>query len=1124
MKSLNFEFLRPTCPELADLAGFAEAYAFNDPSSAMVKLRSFAERMVKRIYTHVGWQLPYDGGLNEWLCASQFKDAIPPTVQDRLHALRKHGNQAAHGGDVTARTAQWMAEEAHALAQWFFISFSGGSKEDCQAYQKPDLSVDSKAELKRERKEIKIKLAAQELEMAKLLEELEATRQKAVQAEKSKEDIQKALHQAQNAADVLKFDEATTRLKFIDEMIIEAGWSFEEKDGQGYAQRDEGEVIQDQPTRSGEGYADYILWDDNKKPLAVIEAKKIGHLPEKGRQQARMYADGLEKKYGQRPVIFYTNGIETRIWNDKVGEIPRPVYGIYSKDSLQRTVQRNLERKDLSTITIDTTIAGDEKHLYQREAIKRVSEHFQSKHRKALLVQATGTGKTRVAIALSKLLIQGGWVKRVLFLCDRKELRKQAIGAFKEFLSEEPRAVLSTKSVNDRSHNIFLATYPAMMKVFQKFDIGFFDLIIADESHRSIYNRYKPLFDYFDSLQVGLTATPVKFLTRNTYQLFKTEDSKPTFCYTYPEAINDSPPSLVPFKVIKHTTKFLRKGIKYKELSEEQQREADEQGLDSENLDYSKEQVDKQVFNKDTDRKILRNLMENGIKKTDGQTLGKTIVFARNHNHAVVLHQLFEEIYPQYGGRFCAVIDNYIDRAEQLIDDFKDKENELTIAISVDMLDTGIDVPEVVNLVFAKPVKSYVKFWQMIGRGTRLCKDLFGFGKNKQHFQIFDHWGNFEYFEETYREQEPSQSKSLMQQVLEARIDVAETALAQQKVVEFDQALELIQKDIASLPEKTIAVKEKWRQKRQMEQIEKLRQFDAAIKATLRQELAPLMTWVDIKGHVPAHRFDLLMAQLQDACLKQNSTFEDLKAELQDKVQHLPAQLNQVRDKIHLIQQIRGKEFWKDVSMADLEEVRVNLRSLMQFLPKVSYVQPDPLMIDIHDAAEEVEVYHTKLEGLELQAYRVEVKDILDTLFEEDSALQKIKQGKGVSRDELEDLASKVQIRDPKLKLEDLLVHCPNKENRLDLAIRTIIGMDIDAIEKHIGAFIEKVNPNAHQTRFLNLLKNHIARYGAIELELLYEEPFTTVDEEGVSGVFPEEQVDELLDLLTKLNTAKVED
>ena len=373
--------------------------------------------------------------------------------------------------------------------------------------------------------------------------------------------------------------------------------------------------------------------------------------------------------------------------------------------------------------------------LYQVEAIKRVTETFSSKRQKALIVQATGTGKTRVAIALTDLLYRAKWIMRVLFLCDRKELRKQAKNAYNDYL-DEPMIIVSANTAKDRNQRIYLGTYPAMNKIYQTFDVGFFDLIIADESHRTIYNRYRDMFRYFDSLQVGLTATPVGFISRNTFRMFLCEDKTPTAYYSLDQAVEEG--YLVPYEVYSHTTRFLRKGIKYKDLTEDQKRQLEEDGEEPELFNYENHHIDRQIFNRDTNRAILRNLMENGILDETGQTPGKSIIFARNHNHAVLLAEIFDELYPQYGGKFCRIIDNYDPRAEQLIDDFKSHKNsDPRIAISVDMLDTGIDVPEIVNLVFAKPIRSLVKFEQMIGRGTRLCPDRVRPGKNKTQLRIF---------------------------------------------------------------------------------------------------------------------------------------------------------------------------------------------------------------------------------------------------------------------------------------------------------------------------------------------------------------------------------------------------
>ena len=566
------------------------------------------------------------------------------------------------------------------------------------------------------------------------------------------------------------------------------------------------------------------------------------------------------------------------------------------------------------------------------------------------MVQATGTGKTRVAIALTDLLIRAGWVKRVLFLCDRKELRKQAKNAFNDFLSEPTRIITSRVKTN-ASERVFLATYPAMQKVFQSFDPGFFDLIIADESHRSIYNVYGDIFHYFDCHQVGLTATPVDFVTRSTFRLFGCEGQLPTSNYDLEQAVQEG--YLTPFEVYEHTTQFLRDGITLDGLSPQQIQELEDQGEDPAQYDFSSEQIDKVIYNKDTNRAILRNLMENGIKDATGQILGKSIIFARNHQHAMLMRQLFDEMYPQYAGKFCQVIDNYDPRAEQLIDDFKGDgtNNDLTIAISVDMLDTGIDIPEIVNLVFARPVKSPVKFWQMIGRGTRLCPDLFGPGQHKSVFRIFDHWGNFARFEMGYRPAEPTQSKPLAQQVFEERLNVAEIALQKSEIVAFDAVIDLVAQDISALPEESIAVREKWKEKRALSRPEVLKAFAPTTVARLRQEIAPLMQWRNIRGFSDALALDLLIARMQIAVLRGSGEIADLKIELLDRLASLQMHLNPVREKAEIIKRVKSDSFWKNVVVADLENARLQLREIMHHRAKGGSQGLPPKVVDITEDA-----------------------------------------------------------------------------------------------------------------------------------------------------------------------------
>lgn len=1122
MKSLNFEFLRRQYPELADLGGFAEHYAFSDPSSSLVKLRTFAEDMVAALYAFHELPRAFQASLNDMLHDDTFKQIVPPVVINKLHALRTHGNKAAHGkgGDFKPHHSNWLVEEAYDLGRWFFLSVCGGEKDQCGEFNKlTEEKVDETTQLRREKTAYLNKLAEQEAQMAKLLADLDTARAKAKREEKTAEELQAILNKTQQAASALDFDEEATRYKLIDSLLVEAGWDVGPR-GKSTAEVGQEIEVPHQPTKSGIGRADYVLWNDDGKPLAVIEAKKTAVEAKKGQHQARLYADGLEKVHGQRPVIFYTNGYDIFIWDDAKKEPPRKLFGFHSKDSLQYLRHQTVNRSPVLAATKPKEKIVD--RMYQVEAIKRICERFDERRRKALLVQATGTGKTRVAIALCDVMVEANWAKRILFLCDRRELRKQARDGFIEHLPGAPLVYVKRATAEDKEKRVYLATYPAMMKCFQNFDVGFFDLVIADESHRSIYNRYRDLFTYFDAYQVGLTATPVKFVARDTYKLFECEADDPTAEYSYDAAITHRPRYLTPFEVAKHTTKFLREGIKFSDMTPAQRAQLEEQVEDSEAIDYEREQVSKAVFNKDTDRAILRNLMEKGLKVDEGSKLGKTIVFARNHDHAVQLHTLFDELYPQYGGTFCAVIDNYEPRAEQLIDDFKttDGSKDLTIAISVDMLDTGIDVPSILNLVFAKPVKSYAKFWQMIGRGTRLCPDLLGPGKDKERFLIFDHWGNFEWFDELKKEVDPGQTKSLLQVLFESRIKLGQAALDTSDFDGFEIAHTLLEQDVNALPEDTIAVREKWREVKAMQQAGVIKGFQAATLSVLRGTIAPLMQWRNVAGKEAAYRFDLVATRLCVALLRKSAEFEDRKADLLADVAALPVNLSQVAEKKVLIEAVKQPAFWKDVTVKKLDELRRELRGIMHLKQKDKTPAPKPLILDVSDTDEVYGFHEPKMEGLDLVAYRARVESVFTSLLDKNAALRKIRAGQPVSDDDIRELADEIAQIDPSVSLEDLLEVYPNKARKLELAIRRVVGMEPEKVNEIFTAFVNHYPKlSGSQIRFLDLLKNHIAKYGAIEKEKLWEAPFTSIDSDGVSGVFEEDaQIDELLEILNQLN------
>jgi type I restriction enzyme R subunit len=1127
MISKNFEQLRTALPQCADMAAYAEHYVFSDPESALVKLRNLTETLVSQIYLELKLPKPFRTTFNDLLINDSFTSVInEQLVLDKLHAIRKKGNDAAHGKQVSPQTALWILKEAWQISKWYVVSFEKqelGSTD----FIEPIPTDSQKAEFKKLRKKTQEELALKEQLLKSALKELEASRDKEkallaqIEAVELTPQTQQTIQQkTAHIKSALAFSEAETRQNMIDADLRDAGWLVG-NNGQNTEQVTQEEELAGLPTQTGVGYADYVLWDDDGKPLAVVEAKKTSVAPDTGRHQAKAYASSLEQKYGQRPLIFYTNGPDIWLWDDAAGYPPRKVYGYYSKDSLQYqvTYKRTQKKALVTEVDIDKSIAG---RPYQIESITRVAEHFEKKHTKALVVQATGTGKTRVAIALTKLLLDASWSKRVLFLCDRKELRKQARNAFNEYI-QEPMHVVGMKKTEDLfKSRIVVSTYPGMMSKYEDLDIGFFDLIIADESHRSIYNTYKNIFDYFDALQIGLTATPVEMIARSTTHMFDCEYKSPTANYTLEQAIQEK--FLTPFKVIEHSTQFIREGIKAEKLTEEQIAQLEDQGIDPNDLDFDAEQIDKLIYNKDTNRAIIKNLMEKGLRVDEGQTLGKSIVFARNIRHARILQECFDEMYPQYGGQFCQVIHSEIKNAEQLIDDFKgDGDNkQLTIAISVDMMDTGIDVPEILNLVFAKPVKSKVKFWQMIGRGTRLCEDLYGTGQHKKQFVIFDHWKNFEYHEVNTEDDEGTIQKSAGQLLFETRIQLAQTALKKAELDVFATIQQLIRADIQALDQRTIAVRDKWQEIQTVLAGETLNAFDPKTIHVLKTDIAPLMQWLDLRGktkEVKWHK-DCHKAQLETLANKPDMAPH--REALMAQVMALPMSLNAVRAKAETIKVMQKDSFWDSATFTELEEARLDLQDIMQYQTKLE--QPPVFIPKTIDVKENEGLYETgerktNLKSVDASIYQQKVEAALEPLFANNAVLKKIRLGQPVTEQELETLNSLVHAQHPDIDLNTLKEFYPESAGNLQFILRTLVGLDGDAIDSLFNTFIQHSRLNANQLRFVDMLKQQIKLHGKIEMDMLFEQPFTQIHTEGLFGVFAEEQAMSLVELIKPYQT-----
>jgi type I restriction enzyme R subunit len=1118
MKSENFEFLRARREVLADLAGFAERYAHEDPANSLIKQRSFVEHAVAEIYVRYRLRPPFSDNLNDLMNETSFRQAVPEVVQNKLHAVRKAGNHAAHPRrPITSQLSLECLAQLFDIARWFHVQIDSEKLDAVPKFVAPPPEPANTAKTR----DALEKLRLAEAKYESVLAALDAETKKRLDAERAATEhateLEKLKNEGQKVASFLQFNEESTRRRLIDQQLLAAGWNVGAL-GANTEQVKQEMKLKGLPTPTGDGFADYVLYGDDGKPLAVIEAKKTAKDARQGGEQARQYADALERETGMRPVIFFTNGVDIFLWDDAQKYPYRKVYGFYSKDSLEYLVHQRLGKKVLAHVEPNLAIAG---RMYQLEAVKRVTERFERNFRKALLVQATGTGKTRVAISLCDVLMRAGWVKRILFLCDRKELRRQADRVFKEFMPGEPRVIVDASTANDRDKRIYLATYPAMMKAYEDFDVGFFDLIIADESHRSIYKKFRSLFQYFDALEVGLTATPVKFIERNTYELFACENGDPTSAFDFQQAIESRPPYLVPFRVMQVSTKFSRDGFRYSQMSEAQRDQLEDQDPQAQAVDYDSEDLDKYFFNRDTTRAIWRSLMKDGLREATGQHVGRTIVFARNHLHAVHLADVFSELYPQYGSAFCRVIDNQEPKADQLIDDFKNVESELTIAISVDMLDTGIDVPEVVNLVFAKPIKSYVKFWQMIGRGTRLRKDLFGPGKHKSEFLIFDHWQNFWFFDEKYKEVQPAPQKSLLQHLFEARVELLQTAIDKMDEIAIGIAEQQVLGDIRAVRDtNAIDVRDKWKELAQLADADRVHHFAAATKADLLSIVAPLQHLRSIRGEEDAYRFDLLITRLQVELLNGGPNapkVQDLKGRVQEAVELLGKNLQPVKAKADVIKEVRSRDFWSSVEVNHLEGLRSELRSVMKYQQLPTTTRVAPQVFDVTDAGHSAEAYIPRLEGLDLVEYRSRVERVLEEHFSSNAILQRIRAGTAVQESELEELAKLVLQIDDKANVKHLVGHDPETRRSLLTVFRGLVGLDATAVEQAFTDFVHK-HPrlSSQQLRFLQVLQNYIALNGGIELERLYEPPFTTIHAESMDGIFTNPgDVDELLAILS---------
>ncbi|MBT2716971.1 DEAD/DEAH box helicase family protein [Bacillus sp. ISL-57] len=1075
------------------------------PATCAILSRRALELAVKWVYQFDNdVKIPYQNNLSSLIHDRHFLGILDEELLPMLKYIVKLGNAAVHTNvAITGDEAVLSLYNLHQFISWIDYCY----EEEFTASDF-DESLLYTVEYKRERPE----------ELHDLYEKLSAKDKSLEDLRKQNEELRQKLttnRQAQQQEYSYKVDgisEFETRKRYIDLDLKLAGWEIGKNVITEY-------LVRGMPNNAGEGFVDYVLLGTNGKVLAVVEAKRTSRDAKVGRQQAKLYADCIEQAQQIRPVIYYTNGFETHIWHDNYSA--RRTSGFYTQDELQLIIDRRMLKKPLTNIEINEDITN---RYYQKEAIIAVSDAFSHKQRKALLVMATGSGKTRTAISLVDVLTNHHWIKNVLFLADRKSLVKQAFRNFNTLLPNLSLCnMLEKKSIPEEARMVF-STYPTMMNAIDEvkskdgnrlFTVGHFDLIIIDESHRSIYQKYKSIFDYFDGMVVGLTATPKDELDKNTYTIFDLENGVPTFAYELSKAVEDE--YLVDYRTRETTLKILDDGIHYDDLSKEEQEEFDEIFEDEPIVkDIDSSAINNFVFNKSTIDHVLQDLMENGIKVEGGDKLGKTIIFAKNHKHALAIKERFDLKFSEYGGNFTEVIDYSVEYYQTLIDDFSDKNKMPQIAISVDMLDTGIDVPEVVNLVFFKKVRSKTKFWQMIGRGTRLCEDLFGPGIDKEYFLIFDYLRNFEYFRANEKGEEAKIQQTLTEKLFNSKVDIVRELQDVQYQVEpysgyREQLLKENIADVRALNEANFRVRQYLQYVHKYQNVDNWQALSVVQTNELKEKISPLIAPID--DEELAKRFDFLMLTIELASLQSNNATKPIRrvvdtAEALSKLGTIP----KVMVHKQIIDEVRTSEFWQEATIADLEKVREALRDLIRY---IELSQQKIYYTDFKDEVIEVKENASILNVNDLQSYRKKVEHYLKEHQHEDTlAIYKLRNNEPLTKQDVEylehilwnELGSKEQYE------KDF------GDTPITKLVRKIVGLDRQAAVVGFSTFLSQENLNLQQTKFVELIIDYVVKNGTLERQALQQDPFSSLG--GITVVFKDQlpKAKGILDIIDMIN------
>ncbi|WP_339312736.1 DEAD/DEAH box helicase family protein [Paenibacillus sp. FSL M7-0896] len=1079
----NFEFLQGQTEYklFATAAIEAEKVLATSPAMAAVGSRKAFELAVKWVYAADNTiTMPYKDNLQALIHEPTFKFAMENQTWGKLGYIIKLGNLAVHTDKNISRSDAVLSLAAlFEFVQW--LDYCYGANYEERHFIESNIPAE-KVVLD----EARIKERDSLIEQKE--SEIEALRAQ-IAAMSDKLTADKGQHQEERHFTPGDLSEFHTRKKFIDVDLKLLGWTL------GDDVREEVEVF-GMPNNEDRGYADYVLYGKDGLPLAVIEAKRTSKDPKIGTHQAKLYADCLEQMTGRRPMMFTTNGFETNLWDD-VTSPQRKVSGIFSKADLQKLMNRRNERKVLNEVIIDDKITD---RYYQKEAIRAVCENIMEGHRRSLLVMATGTGKTRTASSLTDVLSRGGYVTNILFLADRKALVKQAKDDFKNYLPDMSLCnLLSNK--DDKTARIVFSTYPTMLNAIDRaktddgkrlFTPAHFDLIIVDEAHRSIFKKFRAIFEYFDGIIVGLTATPKTEVDRNTYDFFEMQNGVPTYAYTYETAV-EVDHVLVPYYNIEVTTRFLEHGITYDNLSPEDKAryEEDFTDEDGEMPEFiPSPAINEFIFNQATVDRVLEDLMTQGIKVAGGDRLGKTIIFAQKKNHAQYIVERFNKLYPQYKGTFAKRIVSEDTYTQSLIDDFKIPDKEPHIAVSVDMLDTGIDVPEIVNLVFFKRIRSKTKFWQMIGRGTRLRRDLFGEGEDKQRFVIFDYLGNFEFFRQHKEGLQGNEGQSLSEAIFAKRVRLIHYL---QQACFTDESYQAVRTElilivlgqILALNTELVSVK------LQLQHIEKYKHREAFVclldqdKSNLIMHLAPIVYMSDTDEH--AKRFDNFMYGLMIAQLEESPQFKKGKKQLMEVASSLlqRATIQWIKEKLPLIQTIGTEEFWESAGLLDFETVRKELRGLIKFIVDEEGGK-NPIYTNLMDEVLEINEGKGMYEAYTFEDYKLKVNRYIEK-NRDAIVIHKLRNNIPLTALDYEVL-EKIFIGELGTA-EDYQREF--KDTPFGLLVRRIAKLEYEAATAAFSEFINDQSLNQGQIVFVKKVIDYIAQNGYIDnVSELVKPPF----------------------------------